>query len=132
MDELMFQQQDKRPRSYNWSTQEKEILHKLASQHIEIIDCKDNSTPMIDRKNEIWNLIQKQMSSMGYYHEARRLKQQWVRIKQTNKNQAYKNAYDMNPLEENNSCAVINPNPPVPYQTDVHNYYSNSLMVRNE
>lgn len=124
----MFQLQDKRPRSYNWSAQEKEILHKLASQHVEIIDCKDNSTPMIDKKNEIWNLIQKQMASMGFYHEARRLKQQWVRIKQTNKNQAYKNAYEMTSLDDA-SCPIANPSvsyTPVP---DVQNYYSNSLMV---
>lgn len=127
MDELMFQQQDKRPRSYNWSAQEKEILHKLASQHVEIIDCKDNSTPMIDKKNEIWNIIQKQMASMGYYHEARRLKQQWVRIKQTNKNQAYKNAYEMTSMDEASQCPM--PNPSISYTPEVPNYYSNSLMV---
>ncbi|KAL5283344.1 hypothetical protein ACFFRR_005932 [Megaselia abdita] len=130
MDELMFQQQDKRPRSYNWSAQEKEILHKLASQHIEIIDCKDNSTPMIDKKIEIWNLIQKQMASMGFYHESKRLKQQWVRIKQTNKNQAYKNAYEMNSMDDT-SCPMTSMNPSVSYNQvpDVQNYYSNSLMV---
>lgn len=124
----MYQQQDKRPRSYNWSAQEKEILHKLASQHVDIIDCKDNSTPMIDKKNEIWDLIQKQMSSMGYFHEAKRIKQQWVRIKQTNKNQAYKNAYEMNPMEEN-SCPI--PTSSIPYSSgpEVPNYYTSSVMV---
>lgn len=120
----MFQQQDKRPRSYNWSSQEKELLHKLASQHVEIIDCKDNSTPMIDKKNEIWSMIQKQMSAMGFYHEARRLKQQWVRLKQTTKNQANKTAFEMNSFDETSPSVSYTPVP------DLQNYYSNSLMVR--